>query len=143
VIGLAVALALTCASHNPAAERVVAAQPRSVRAGRVVFGGLRDAETRRFGGGAVRFRSIIGVRRGAAVSVAVAKRDRGWVSLEYGPVRNDGRRLRVSDGHVRQRFVPCAAPLTAWTGGFIVGRRGCASLLVGARVVRVGFGRRC
>jgi hypothetical protein len=147
----------------PTAEQRSAALRSSIRVGPVTFYGLRDARTRQFGGGrgALRFRSAIGVRAGAAVSVAVASRDRGWLSLEYGGTRNDGARLKVSDGRPAIRFVPCdprtprfsdRRPIggeTAWAGGFIVARAGCATLRVrrdGARSwrsVRVGFGRRC
>jgi hypothetical protein len=91
--------------------------------------------------------------------VRVARRDRGWVGLDY-VVERDAR--RVADADAAVRFVPCPpgtrrfthhdrllGPETSWAGAFVVARRGCATLFVrgdgAARStrVRIGFGARC
>jgi hypothetical protein len=110
----------------------------AVSVGDVVFRDLRDAASQRFDATRL-FRSTVTVPGGKPVTVSV---DQSWLSLRYGAQRNDGRPPRVSDGARRLRLEPCPHD-TSWAGGFIVSRPGCATLRVGARRVRVGFGRRC
>ncbi len=156
-----------CSRHvegpAPTAEQRRESERLSLRAGPVTFYGLRGAQGRQFGGGrgALRYKSGLGVRAGAPVTVQVARRDRGWLALEYGNTRSDGDRLVVGDGKPSVRFKPCAPgtrrfsdgrPIgneTLWAGGYIVARPGCATLRVRRdgqrswRSVRAGFGRRC
>ena len=156
-----------CSRHieapAPTAEQRRESLRLSFRVGPVTFYGLRGAVGRQFGGGrgALRYKSGMGVRAGAPVTVEIARRDRGWLALEYGNTKSDGDRLVVADGEPSIRFKPCAPdhrrfsdgrPIgneTIWAGGYIVARPGCATLRILRdgdrkwRSVRVGFGRRC
>jgi hypothetical protein len=105
----------------------------------------------------------VGVRAGKTVTVRVARRDRGRVSLLYGPrSRSPVPPYRVADGAAAVTFHACAAghpafsyagpvgPQTIFAGAFVVAGARCVHLEVrergGRRTLRrtVGFGvRRC
>jgi len=136
---------------------------QSVIAHGVTFWGLRNAARRPFGGrrGVRGHKAGISVTHGAPMDVAIAPKDRGWLALDYDDARSNGERLTVGDGEPITRFVPCSPdtlrftddlPIgneTAWAGGFIVARPGCATLRLRRadesrwHDVRAGFGRRC
>jgi hypothetical protein len=149
-------IAVGCDTHietppAPAQQRR-AALARSVSLDGTVFWGLRNAERRTFDGtrSTRGHKAAISVRRGPALTVKVAASDRAWLKLDYD------RTERPS-----VRFVPCApdnprfsddgvvGEETAWAGGFVVLREGCATLLLRregeerSRKLRVGFGVRC
>jgi hypothetical protein len=152
-----------CASHvetggpPPTAKEVREARRDSVTAAHLTLWGVRLAGDDRFRPGP--WKAGLTVRDYRPVTVRVARRDRGWVGLDY-VVGRDAR--RVADADAAVRFVPCPpgtpkfthhdrllGPETGWAGDFVVGRRGCATLFVrrqgAARSVRVriGFGVRC
>jgi hypothetical protein len=149
-------LAVGCDTHietPPApAEQRRATLEQSVTVDGTVFWGLRNAERRTFDGTRAKrgHKAAISVRGGAPLTVKVAAADRDWLKLDYDRVQRS-----------TVRFVPCKPDTprfsddgvvgkeTAWAGGFVVLREGCATLLLrreGAeqwRKLRVGFGRRC
>lgn len=141
----------------PTAKELREARRDSITAADLTFWGIRLAGGDRFRPG--RWKAGVTVRDYRPVTVRVARRDRGWVGLDYVAGR-DAR--RVADADAAVRFVPCPpgtpqfahhdrllGPQTGWAGNFVVRRRGCATLLVrregAARSVRVriGFGVRC
>jgi hypothetical protein len=166
VLGTTLAVA-GCPQHVEAPAGSVSAQERreALRASIVLphltLWGARGAVDGRFGPGEGHrdegWKSGASVRGYRAVTVRVARRDRVWVSLDYG----EGPSPRLAGGDPVVRFEPCppgtrrfsdGRPLgaeTGWAGGFVVARPGCATLFVrraGDRRstrVRIGFGVRC
>jgi hypothetical protein len=160
-----------CAEHveaggpEPSKEAIRAARRSSLIVGAVTLWGLRHARDHAFGPGGPRgdegWKAALSVRGYRPVTVRVAARDRGWVALDYVRRPADPRARHVADADSAVRFEPCPpgtrtfddrralGPQTGWAGGFLVARRGCATLLVrraGAQrstPVRVGFGVRC
>jgi hypothetical protein len=153
---LLAALAVGCDTHietppAPAKQRREALA-QSVTVDGTVFWGLRNAERRIFDGTRARrgHKAAISVRSGAPLTVKIAAADRGWLKLDYDRIQRS-----------TVRFVPCAPDTprfsddgvvgkeTAWAGGFVVEREGCATLLLRRkgderwRKLRVGFGQRC
>jgi hypothetical protein len=156
--GIALATPTVGCARHVETDAVSAQQRRealrvSVQAHGVTFWGLRQAEQQRFGGRLRFHKSGVTVRHGAPMTVAIAPRDRGWLALRYGSVGEDG--------VPTLRFTPCAPdtprftdrrPIgeeTAWAGGFVVLRPGCATLRLRRdgetrwRQVGAGFGMRC
>ena len=152
-----------CSTHvesggpRPTATQVREARRGSVTVAHLTLWGVRLAGGERFRPGL--WKAGVSVREYRAVTVRVASRDRGWVALDYVQARNA---TRVADADAAVRFEPCPpgtrristghrplGPETSWAGDFVVGRRGCATLLVrrqGAAHsvrVRIGFGARC
>jgi hypothetical protein len=159
-----------CAEHvetgsPPSKAEIREARRSSFVVGAITLWGLRRARSHAFAPGRARgdegWKAGVTVHGHRPVTVRVAARDRGWVALDYvrRPTGHGAR--RVSDGDSAVRFDPCPPgtrsfvtrrPLgseTGWAGGFLVARRGCATLLVrraGAlrsTLLRVGFGVRC
>jgi hypothetical protein len=152
-----------CSTHveagdpPPTAKEVREARRSSVTAAHLTLWGVRNARGERFRPGS--WKAGVTVTDYRPVTVRVAARDRGWVGLDYVQGR-DAR--RVADADAAVRFEPCPpgarkfthhdqvlGPETAWAGGFVVARRGCATLFVrrqGAAHsvrVRIGFAARC
>jgi len=143
---------------QPSAREVREAQRTSLVTRYVTVWGVRQARGFAFDRRHRFWKAGLSVRGDRPVTIRVAARDRGWLSLYYvvGPQPR-----RVADGDPALRFEPCPpgtpsfsnhrplGPETSWAGGFIVGHRGCATLLVrraGARHatrVRIAFGARC
>jgi hypothetical protein len=155
--------AVGCSTHvesggsEPTAKQLREARRSSVTAAHLTLWGVRLARGERFRPG--QWKAGVSVRDYRPVTVRVAARDRGWVALDYVQARNA---VRVADADSVVRFEPCPpgtrrfsadhGPLgaeTGWAGGFVVSRRGCATLFVrrqGAAHsvrVRIGFGARC
>jgi hypothetical protein len=149
---------------RPTAEEIREARRSSFVVGAVTLWGVRLAQGHAFGPGGARgddgWKAGVSVRGYRPVTVRVAQRDRRWVALDYVRPAVDRRVRHVGDGDSAVRFEPCPpgtrsfgggtlGPETSWAGGFLVARRGCATLLVrraGARrsaPVRVGFGVHC
>jgi hypothetical protein len=151
-----------CATHVEGraltAEEQRAAQRLSIRAHGATFMGLRRAERVDFSGRRADqgYKAGLGVTAGAPMRIKVAVRDRSWLALGYA------RGAEALDaGAPEVRFVPCAPDTprfsdggvvgeeTGWSGGFVVRREGCATLLLRREGeprwerLRVGFGRRC
>jgi hypothetical protein len=117
----------------------------------VRFWGLRRWRTHEFepgsapDGGDPVVKAAISVRFPGPTTVKVAPEDREWVALDYDRERWRGRGRTVADGEVAVRFRPCAPDTprfsgrghvgrwTAWAGGLLVARAGCATLLVRTR----------
>jgi hypothetical protein len=152
-----------CSTHveaggpRPTAKEVREARRSSVTVAHLTLWGVRLARGRDFRPGL--WKAGVTVRDYRPVTVRVARRDRGWVGLNYAQGRDV---RRVADADPAVRFEPCPpgtrsfthhdrllGPETGWAGGFVVARRGCATLFVrrqGAAHsvrVRVGFGVRC
>jgi hypothetical protein len=160
-----------CAEHveagSPRAskEEIRDARRSSFVVGAVTLWGLRQAQDHAFGPGYARghdgWKAGVSVRGYRPVTVRVAARDRRWVALDYVRRPADQRPRHVTDANSAVRFEPCPpgtrsfdgrrplGPETGWAGGFLVARRGCATLLVRradaqrSTPVRVGFGVRC
>jgi hypothetical protein len=160
-----------CAEHVeaggplPSDREVREARRTSIVMGAITFWGLRRAEDHRFGPGGARgddgWKAGISVRGYETVTVRVAARDRAWVALDYVPRAANRRPRYVADADSAVRFMPCPRGTrslasgrllgagTGWAGGFLVARRGCATLLVrragvsGSKSVRIGFGASC
>jgi hypothetical protein len=158
---LAALATATCVQHieapPPDAAQRRAALRQSVRAHGATFWGLRNARTHRFDGRGWNrvYKAALSVRAGKPLRIKVAARDRSWLKLDYDRTR------KAYAGQHLVRAVPCAPDTprfsddgvvgdeTAWAGGFLVERNGCATLLLRrederrwARV-RVPFGRAC
>ena len=152
-----------CSTHveagdpPPTAKEVRKARRSSVTVAHLTLWGVRNARGERFRAGT--WKAGVTVADYRPVTVRVASRDRGWVGLDYV---QGGDARRVADADPAVRFEPCPpgtrrfthkdellGPETGWAGGFVVARRGCATLFVrrqGAAHsvrVRIGFGARC
>jgi hypothetical protein len=152
-----------CSTHveagdpPPTAKELREARRSSVTAAHLTLWGVRNARGERFRPGI--WKAGVTVTDHRPVTVRVATRDRGWVGLDYVQGR-DAR--RVADADPAVPFEPCPPGTrkfthrdellgaeTAWAGGFVVARRGCATLFVrrqGAAHsvrVRIGFSARC
>jgi hypothetical protein len=148
-----------CDSHietrDPTAAQRRATVRQSVVVAGTIFWSLRRAQEATFDRDHRTYKAAISVRAGARLTLKVAARDRGWLSLDYD------RTVQDPPGVPATHFIPCAPDTprfsddgvvgreTGWAGGFNVGRVGCATLLLHRagdaewRRVRVGFGRAC
>ena len=133
------------------AEQRREAQRASIFLPDVRFWGLRQWRTHEFepgggpDGGDEVVKAAISVRSPGPATVKVAPEDREWVALDYDRERWRERGRTVAGGQTSVRFQSCdpktprfggrghVGRWTAWAGGLLVAREGCATLLVRAR----------
>jgi hypothetical protein len=156
-----------CPRHIETAESSAEARRSALRTSRTldgaIFWGLRRAETQDFDPERKNLgvKAAISVRHGAPLTIKIADGDRDWIALDYDHYDEEYPYTLAGNGEAVTRFVTCAPATprfsddgvvgreTSWSGGFIVTRNGCATLLLRRkgeeqwRKLRVGFGERC